>query len=116
MIQHLLFCRHVSSRPTSFCENFCFANLSRSTKLTSWDTGYIFSRPHSFAGGKWHWLWKPYALYGDIDYIYSKTQYELKNGFTAAQGEIALRVLDREEAHFTHQPLLISILSCRQVQ
>jgi hypothetical protein len=25
-------------------------------------------------------------LYGDIDYIYSRKQYELKNGFTAAQG------------------------------
>ncbi|UZJ55161.1 hypothetical protein CBS101457_004481 [Exobasidium rhododendri] len=57
-----------------------------SSFVVLWDTGYILSRPHSFAGGKWHWIWKPYALYGDIDYIYSKTQYELKNGFTAAQG------------------------------
>lgn len=65
----------------------------------SWDTGYIFARPHSFAGGKLHWLWQPYALYGDIDYIYSRKQFELKNGFTAAQGACALVSLTVDSAY-----------------
>lgn len=27
--------------------------------LVIWDTCYIYLRPHSFAGGKWHWPFKP---------------------------------------------------------
>lgn len=55
---------------------------------SSWDTGYIVLRPHSFKGGKYHFLWQPYDLYGKIDLIYSRRFYEEFNGFTAAQGEI----------------------------
>lgn len=57
-----------------------------SSLIVCWDTGYIFARPHSFFGGKWHWLWAPYKQYGDVDLIYSKRFFDLHNGFTAAQG------------------------------
>ncbi|PWN33472.1 uncharacterized protein FA14DRAFT_156167 [Meira miltonrushii] len=57
-----------------------------SSFIVMWDTGYILGRPHTFKGGKWHFLWQPYDLYGDVDLIYSKRFYELHNGFTLAQG------------------------------
>jgi hypothetical protein len=75
--------------------------------LCRWDTGYILARPHSFAGGKWHWIWKPYGLYGDIDYIYSRKQYELKNGFTAAQGQCSSLKSDRSIQRLTPALILI---------
>lgn len=30
-----------------------------SSLVVLWDAAYIFSRPHSFQGGKWHWIWSP---------------------------------------------------------
>ena len=36
--------------------------------------------------GYLHWpLYTPYALYGQVDYIYGQKAWEGKNGFTAAQ-------------------------------
>lgn len=44
-------------------------------------------------GGSLHSpIWKPYALYGTIDYIYGLPAWEAKNGFTAAQA--ALNVVE----------------------
>lgn len=44
-------------------------------------------RPHSMPGGWAHSpVWKPYSLYGKIDYIYGWKAFDEKNGFTAAQG------------------------------
>jgi hypothetical protein len=38
-------------------------------------------------GGSLHWpLWVPYKLYGEIDHMYGFKQWNLHNGFTAAQG------------------------------
>ncbi len=37
-----------------------------------------------------NYLWKPYALYGTVDYIYGWPAWEAKNGFTSAQGTLNL--------------------------
>jgi hypothetical protein len=38
-------------------------------------------------GGKWHApLYKPYALYSTIDYLYGLPAYNRQDGFTGAQG------------------------------
>jgi hypothetical protein len=38
-------------------------------------------------GGSLHWpLWKPYDLYGRVDYVYGWKAYNDHNGFTGAQG------------------------------
>jgi len=36
-------------------------------------------------GGDLHWLWKPYALYQEIDYVYGIPALERGDGFTNAQ-------------------------------
>lgn len=36
-------------------------------------------------GGKWHGPWKPYALYGTVDYLYGWLAFNEKDGFTGAQ-------------------------------
>jgi len=42
-------------------------------------------------GGRIHnYLWKPYALYGTVDYIYGWPAWDAKNGFTSAQGTLNL--------------------------
>lgn len=42
-------------------------------------------------GGRIHnYLWKPYALYGTVDYMYGWPAWNAKNGFTAAQGTLNL--------------------------
>lgn len=33
-------------------------------------------------------IWKPYALYGTVDYIYGQPAWDAHNGFTAAQGTL----------------------------
>lgn len=46
-------------------------------------------------GGRIHFpIWKPYALYGTVDYIYGWPAWDSHNGFTAAQGALnAVEVL-----------------------
>ena len=40
-------------------------------------------------GGRWHEpLWKPYARYVNIDYLYGFAAVESQDGFTAAQGSL----------------------------
>lgn len=51
----------------------------------------MLGRPHTMPGGFLHpYLWKPYALYGTIDYVYGWPAWDAKNGFTAAQGLLNL--------------------------
>ncbi|EPE36736.1 hypothetical protein GLAREA_08899 [Glarea lozoyensis ATCC 20868] len=58
-----------------------------SLPLVIWDTGYVMLRPYSMPGGILHWpLWKPYDLYGRVDYVYGWKAYNEHNGFTGAQG------------------------------
>ncbi|KAI1617279.1 hypothetical protein EDD36DRAFT_159424 [Exophiala viscosa] len=60
-----------------------------SLPLVVWDTGYIFLRPHSMPGGKFHSpIWKPYALYGTVDYVYGWPAWNNHVGFSAAQASL----------------------------
>ncbi|KAJ5183495.1 hypothetical protein N7492_001111 [Penicillium capsulatum] len=60
--------------------------LAASVPLVIWDAGYVLLRPHSMPGGRLHSpIWTPYALYGQIDYIYGWPAFNARNGFTAAQ-------------------------------
>jgi hypothetical protein len=50
-------------------------------------------------GGDLHLIWKPYELYGSIDWVYSREAYDKKDGWGLAQsmGNVAevLRVTRR---------------------
>ncbi|OAX81510.1 hypothetical protein ACJ72_04154 [Emergomyces africanus] len=59
--------------------------LSISIPVVLWDASYVLLRPHSMPGGSLHYIWKPYALYGTIDYIYGWPAWNNRNGFTSAQ-------------------------------
>lgn len=37
-------------------------------------------------GGRLHWLWSPYKLYGEVDYAYSPAALTDRYGWTGAQG------------------------------
>ncbi|KAF4552187.1 Hypothetical protein D9617_11g010360 [Elsinoe fawcettii] len=62
--------------------------LAISLPLVIWDSGYVFLRPHSMPGGKYHWPWQPYELYGNVDHVYGFKAYNNGVGFTAAQGTL----------------------------
>ncbi|KAM7189248.1 hypothetical protein V8F20_010252 [Naviculisporaceae sp. PSN 640] len=65
--------------------------LAVSLPLVAWDTGYVLLRPHSMPGGSLHWpVWHLYELYGRVDGMYGFKQWNLNNGFTAAQGTMNL--------------------------
>ncbi|KAG5917685.1 hypothetical protein E4U42_007153 [Claviceps africana] len=70
--------RHVPSPAT-------LAWLALSLPLVLWDTGYVLGRPHTMPGGHLHWLWRPYARYAQVDYVYGWKALRENNGFTAAQ-------------------------------
>ncbi|RDB30051.1 hypothetical protein Hypma_013887 [Hypsizygus marmoreus] len=53
--------------------------------VIAWDVGYCFMRPRSMRGGDLHWIWKPYSLYQDVDYMYGLPALNDGNGFTNAQ-------------------------------
>ncbi|KAL7270702.1 hypothetical protein RUND412_006579 [Rhizina undulata] len=62
-----------------------------SSLVVVWDAFYCLLRPRSMPGGDLHdLLWKPYALYSEIDYVYGFKFLEEKNGFTSAQGVMNL--------------------------
>ncbi|KAK0186884.1 hypothetical protein F5146DRAFT_1067757 [Armillaria mellea] len=50
-----------------------------------WDAGYLFLRPRSMEGGDLHWIWQPYSIYQNIDYIYGVPALAEKDGFPNAQ-------------------------------
>ncbi|KIJ64001.1 hypothetical protein HYDPIDRAFT_91287 [Hydnomerulius pinastri MD-312] len=50
-----------------------------------WDVGYCFMRPRSMVGGDLHWIWQPYEIYQEVDYVYGVKALEENNGFTNAQ-------------------------------
>lgn len=65
---------------------FVLVWLAISVPLVIWDTGYVFGRPHTMAGGKFvSPFYSPYLLYAKIDYVYGKKSWKDRNGFTAAQ-------------------------------
>ncbi|GAA97170.1 uncharacterized protein L969DRAFT_57196 [Mixia osmundae IAM 14324] len=59
-----------------------------SSLLVIWDTGYLFARPHSMPGGKYHYLWSPYSIYSKVDYIYGFPSYDRNDGFPLAQASL----------------------------
>ncbi|KAG2357639.1 hypothetical protein BDR07DRAFT_1393243 [Suillus spraguei] len=56
-----------------------------SAPVIFWDVGYCFMRPRSMLGGDLHWIWKPYEIYQNIDFVYGTKALEENNGFTNAQ-------------------------------
>jgi hypothetical protein len=60
-----------------------------SLPLVIWDTSYVFLRPYTMPGGRFHSpIWTPYALYGTIDYVYGWPAWNERGGFTAAQASL----------------------------
>ncbi|THH15870.1 hypothetical protein EW146_g4678 [Bondarzewia mesenterica] len=60
-------------------------------------------------GGDLHWIWKPYEIYQEIDYVYGVKALEDGDGFTNAQSalnivETFLNILYVYLAHVTHWP------------
>jgi len=50
-----------------------------------WDASYCLMRPRSMVGGDLHWIWEPYSIYQEVDYVYGVKALEENNGFTNAQ-------------------------------
>ncbi|EIN05605.1 hypothetical protein PUNSTDRAFT_74769 [Punctularia strigosozonata HHB-11173 SS5] len=74
-----------------------------------WDAGYCFMRPRSMKGGDLHWIWKPYEIYQEIDYVYGTRALENNDGFTNAQSllnviETLLNILYVYRAHVSLDP------------
>ncbi|KAM3418234.1 hypothetical protein BST61_g4235 [Cercospora zeina] len=66
--------------------NLALLWLAISLPLVIWDAGYVLLRPHSMPGGYLHSpIWKPYALYAEVDYVYGFPALASKNGWTATQ-------------------------------
>jgi len=75
-----------------------------------WDSGYLFYRPRSFEGGDLHWIWEPYGLYQNVDYIYGLKAFEENDGFPAAQAllnivENLLNIAYLYMAHVSKTPI-----------
>ncbi|KAJ2905938.1 hypothetical protein MKZ38_003726 [Zalerion maritima] len=83
-----------SASPSTFVHSpppILLAWLFVSLPLVAWDTVYVLGRPHTMPGGKFHQpLYRPYALYGTVDYVYGFKAYNEGNGFTGAQGAMNL--------------------------
>ncbi|KAH9001921.1 hypothetical protein EDB86DRAFT_2801346 [Lactarius hatsudake] len=80
-----------------------------STPVVLWDAFYCLMRPRSMVGGDLHWIWEPYGLYQEIDYVYGIKALQENNGFTSAQAflnliEIALNVFYVYLAHVAQYP------------
>ncbi|KAH0826330.1 hypothetical protein J3R83DRAFT_5283 [Lanmaoa asiatica] len=72
-----------------------------------WDAMYCFVRPRSMVGGDLHWIWEPYGIYQDIDYVYGIKALEENNGFTNAQCKpFIVRFLYITPLIFLHTALL----------
>ncbi|KAF2101906.1 hypothetical protein NA57DRAFT_53850 [Rhizodiscina lignyota] len=57
--------------------------------LVIWDTFYILLRPWTMPGGWMHEpIWKPYALYTTVDYVYGWPAFNANDGFPSAQGAL----------------------------
>jgi hypothetical protein len=57
-----------------------------SIMIILWDSGFLFTRPDSFPGGRLAWIWVPYAKYITIDTGYA----DLHNDFLVAQQIMSL--------------------------
>jgi len=80
-----------------------------SAPIVLWDAGYCFMRPRSMRGGDLHWLWKPYAIYQDVDLVYGLPTLKSGDGFPAAQSflnviETFMNILYLYLAHVAQWP------------
>ncbi|EWS75186.1 emopamil-binding protein (macronuclear) [Tetrahymena thermophila SB210] len=55
----------------NFVPTFTKLWLFLSTVICIWDASFVLLRPRTFPGGDLHVFWKPYALYIEIDKLYS---------------------------------------------
>lgn len=63
--------------------------LALSIPLVTWDMLYVFLRPHSMPGGKWHWpIWSPYAIQAELDYTYGFKEWNAGGGWNTAQSVV----------------------------
>jgi hypothetical protein len=55
-------------------------------------------------GGDLHWIWSPYSIYQDVDYIYGLETYEKGDGFPNAQSllNIGETILNLLYVYLTH--------------
>ncbi|KAI5822163.1 hypothetical protein K523DRAFT_422180 [Schizophyllum commune Tattone D] len=77
--------------------------------IVLWDTGYLFFRPRSMLGGDLHWIWKPYEIYQEIDWVYGVRALEDGDGFPNAQAflniiETILNLIYLYLAHVSSSP------------
>lgn len=88
----------------SFSKKFVTAWFLITTPVILWDAFYCFMRPRSMVGGDLHWIWKPYALYQEIDYVYGVRALENNEGFTNAQSfmNIIETILNLYYVYLTH--------------
>lgn len=53
--------------------------------FTIWDATYVFLRPHTLPGGKWHDpYFSPNTHYASVDRMYGRKNWESGDGFVAA--------------------------------
>jgi len=79
------------------------------TPVVIWDAFYCLMRPRSMVGGDLHWIWEPYGLYQEIDYVYGVKALQENSGFPGAQSllnliETALNVFYVYLAHVAKYP------------
>ncbi|KAI0297980.1 hypothetical protein BC826DRAFT_907377 [Russula brevipes] len=61
-----------------------------SAPVVIWDAFYCLMRPRSMVGGDLHWIWQPYSIYQEVDWIYGIKALREHNGFTNAQCKFLL--------------------------
>ena len=60
--------------------------ISLAIPFTIWDSLYMFLRPHTLPGQKWHSpIWSLYGTYASVDHMYNHQAWEEKDGFAVAQ-------------------------------
>ncbi|KAF7312041.1 hypothetical protein MIND_00216200 [Mycena indigotica] len=62
-LRHLLLLRRLLTHTSPF------RRFLLTAPLMIWDAGYCLMRPRSMPGGDLYWFWKPYELYGMVDYV-----------------------------------------------
>ncbi|KAI5886367.1 uncharacterized protein SCHCODRAFT_02641559 [Schizophyllum commune H4-8] len=77
--------------------------------IVLWDSGYLFLRPRSMLGGDLHWIWSPYEIYQEIDWVYGVRALEDGDGFPNAQAflnviETVLNLMYLYLAHISDSP------------
>jgi hypothetical protein len=63
--------------------------LAMAIPVVFMDASFILGRPYTFAGGALHSLlgslWTPWDIYQEVDYVYSRTVFDERDGWPGAQ-------------------------------